>query len=224
MERPLPEDVARPARAYLAALVPPDELSDAWHELVDDVAYWGDRELLPVLGLAHQVVLQHERVAPEVAALALVESGVEDPADVAVVLGADEDDAREWTRAAVAARDGDDAPPTRRFDDVGGPAPEHEPDSPQPDPAPDDAAPDPAPAASSHVATTSPPRPAATSPDEATPSEQGNGPAMRIGFEDDRPLPIHDEHAGEPRWTTRRILVAALVLWLVVVVVWLLTT
>lgn len=206
MERPLADDVARPARAYLAALVPPGQLSDAWHELVDDVAYWGDRELLPVLRLAHQVVLQHERVAPEVAALALVESGVEDPADVAVVLGADEEAAREWTRTAVAARDGDDVPPHRRFDDTTGPVatPEPEPRPPAPEPQPDEARSEPADAL--------PPEPAAA---------PAAGRAMRIGFEDDGPLPAYDEHAG-PRWTTRRILVAALVLWVLVVAVWLL--
>lgn len=197
MERPLPDDVARPARAYLAALVPPEELSDAWHELVDDVAYWGDRDLLPVLGLAHQVALQHQRVAPEVAALALVETGVEDPRDVAVVLGADEDAAREWTRTAVAARDGEDAPPPRRFDDVGGPTPVSAPD-PEPDP-----------------------EPAPTAVETASPEEPAE-PAMRIGFDDDGPLPDYGD--GEPRWTTRRILVAALALWVVVVLVWLLVS
>lgn len=191
MERPLPADVARPARAYLAALVPPDELSDAWHELVDDVAYWGDRDLLAVLRLAHQVVLQHERVAPEVAALALVESGVEDPADVAVVLGADEGTARDWTHVAIAARDGDDAASTGRFSDGADPEP-----------------------------TTAPTITEATPPGAPRPTPREGG-ALRIGFEDDGPLPSYDEHAG-PRWATRRILVAALVLWVLVIAVWLL--
>lgn len=105
MDRPLPDDVARPARAYLAALVPADEVSDAWHELVADVAYWDDRQLLPVLRLAHQVVLQHARVTPEAAALVLVEAGIDQPEDVAAVLDSDVDSARTWTRAALATRD-----------------------------------------------------------------------------------------------------------------------
>lgn len=109
MERPLPDDVARPVRAYLAALVPGDEVSDAWHELLADVAYWHERQLLPVLRLAHQVVLQHQRVTPEVAALALVEGGIEDPEEVAVVLDTDAVTARRWTEAAIASRDGDAA-------------------------------------------------------------------------------------------------------------------
>lgn len=87
MDRPpLPEPVARRARSYLAALVPAGRTSDAWHELVADVTYWGDREELPVLRLAHQVVLQHERVTEEVAALALDELGISSPRSVAAVL------------------------------------------------------------------------------------------------------------------------------------------
>lgn len=200
MQRPLPDDVARPVRAYLAALVPADERSDAWHELVDDVGYWGDRELLPVLRLAHQVVLQHERVTPEVAALALVEVGVDEPADVAAVLGTDEATAREWTRTALEARDGDTVPVGRFVDPA-------------------------ATATSPDRTTASPPadpRPAASDP-EAEPEVEGGGSAVRIGFDDDEPLPSFSEDAGQ-RWTTRRILVAALVLWALVVLVWLLVT
>jgi hypothetical protein len=138
MERPLPDEVARPTRAYVASLVPDDQLSDAWHELLADVAYWGDRELLPVLRLAHQVVLQHERVTGEVAALALCERGLDDPADVAAVLDVDADTARRWTRLAIASRDADaDAPRSAATPAPAEPVP---PPAPAPDPAPDDPA------------------------------------------------------------------------------------
>ncbi len=105
MTRPLPEDVARTARAYLAALVPAGEVSDAWHELVADATYWGEDELVPVVRLAHQVVLQHQPVAPQVAVLALRELGLDQPSTVARVLDVDEDTAHGWTREVAASQD-----------------------------------------------------------------------------------------------------------------------
>lgn len=210
MERPLSDDVARPVRAYLAALVPDDEVSDAWHELVADVTYWGDRQLLPVLRLAHQVVLQHERVAPEVATLVLLEAGVEDPAAVATVLDADEDTARGWTEVALASRDGDETPsgrftaPSRARPPRGrGPVAEF-------------AAAEP-PAAEPSVA-----EPSGASPGDDHPasSDDTRG-AVRIGFDDHEPLP--DLEVGdEKRVTARGIVLAVLVLLVVLVAIWVL--
>ncbi len=210
MERPLPDDVARPARAYLAALVPADEVSDAWHELLADVAYWGDRHLLAVLRLAHQVVLQHERVTPEAAALALVEVGVDAPADVAAVLDADPTDARAWTEAARATRDGDE--PAVKLDAASPPEP-----APQPVPSATPAAPEPRPAARSET-----PRAEVTRPDTPRPAPSDPEPApgaVRIGFEDDEPLPAFHDDAGR-RLTTRTIVLVAVVLWVLVVLLW----
>lgn len=150
MARPLPDETARPARAYLAALVRADEVSDAWHELTADVAYWGDRELLAVLRLAHQVVVQHERISGEVATLALADLGVDDPADVAVVLDTDVDTARRWIAQVVAVRDGEPVP------------------------------------------TSTPPTP--TEPSPATDDEAPSG--VRIGFDEDAPLPGLEALAG----------------------------
>lgn len=210
MERPLSDDVARPVRAYLAALVPDDEVSDAWHELVADVTYWGDRQLLPVLRLAHQVVLQHERVAPEVATLVLLEAGVEDPAAVATVLDTDEDTARGWTEVALASRDGDETPsgrftaPSRARPPRGrGPVAEF-------------AAAEP-PAAEPSVA-----EPSGASPGDDHPasSDDTRG-AVRIGFDDHEPLP--DLEVGdEKRVTARGIVLAVLVLLVVLVAIWVL--
>ena len=201
MDRPLPDDVARPARAYLAALLPASEVSDAWHELVADVEYWGDRDLLAVLRLAHQVVLQHERVSPEAATLVLAEHGVDRDEDVAVVLDADVESARGWARAAVATRDGasPDAAP-RRF---GGTSTATE-----PAPVPDE--PEPA----SHVA----PEPVAVSQpelphdDEPALEDEATTEALRIGFDDDEPLPDLDGPRGDSRGRALAMLVLAVVL------------
>ena len=209
MERPLPDDVARPARAYLAALVPADEVSDAWHELLADVAYWGDRHLLAVLRLAHQVVLQHERVTPEAAALALVEVGVDAPADVAAVLDADPTDARAWTEAARATRDGDEPAvkptPPRPPSPPRSPCPPRRRRRPSPPRRPPRHAP-----RRGHSRRHAPPR---TADPEPAPG------AVRIGFEDDEPLPAFHDDAGR-RLTTRTIVLVAVVLWVLVVLLW----
>lgn len=195
MERPLPDDVARPARAYLAALVPADEVSDAWHELLGDVAYWGDRELLPVLRLAHQVVLQHERITPEVAALALVESGINRPADVAIVLDTDVEEARRWTRAALDTRDGD----TRDGQD--------DPGSELTPPAADD----------------TPWRRGEAAAEPTVPAPAPPREALRIGFDaDDGPLPDPDGRGVDRRLPVRTIVLAAVALWSLVAVLWML--
>lgn len=220
MERPLSDDVARPVRAYLAALVPDDEVSDAWHELVADVTYWGDRQLLPVLRLAHQVVLQHERVAPEVATLVLVEAGIEDPAAVATVLDADEDTARGWTEVALSSRDGDETPSGRftapsRARPPRGRGPVAEP------PAAEPPAAEP-PAAEPPAAEPSAAEPSGASPgdDDPASSDDTRG-AVRIGFDDHEPLP--DLEVGDDqRVTARGIVLAVLALLVVLVAIWVL--
>lgn len=211
MTRPLPEDVARTARAYLAALVPAPEVSDAWHELVADATYWGDRELVPVVRLAHQVALQHQPVAPEVAVLALHEVGIDQDASIARVLDVDEDAARAWSQQVAASVVGD--ADVGAGEDAGGqgagrfsePGPSHARSAPvhAPGPAPEpddlDAAP------------------------SAGPSGNG-GDAVRIGFEDDGPLPSIDELDSPASTTPRRGLVVAVVVVavLLVLAVWLL--
>lgn len=197
MERPLPDAVARPVRAYLATLVPPQERSDAWHELAADVAYWGEGDLLAVLRLAHQVVLQHERVTPEVAALALADIGVDDPGDVAVVLDADVATARRWVEAARASAEGDqDADPSRatgRF-----------PDRPR----------------TAATVTPSPPPSQPAAPVQAAPDAPSE--AVRIGFdEDDGPLP-HLDGSTSRTASTRAAAWLGLGVLAVLVVVWVL--
>lgn len=194
MERPLPDDVARPVRAYLAALVPSGEVSDAWHELVADVGYWHERELLPVLRLAHQVVLQHQRVTPEVAALALVEGGIEDPEEVAVVLDTDAVTARRWTEQAIASRDGDAVvTPATAVPRAAAPAADRPPRD-VPAPSVDDAPP---------------------------PAEDTSSGSVRLGFDQDEPLPDLDRRPGAAA-SMRGLVVTVLALLALVVVVWLL--
>lgn len=237
MQRPLTDDVARPARSYLAALLPADEVSDAWHELLDDAAYWGERDLRPVLRLAHQVVLQHERVTPEVAALVLADLGVDDPADVAHVLDTDEATARQWAAQAEASREGDVAPPPAaplgRFAD-----PARTPAAAEGRPVPPADAPEPptrvggvatevsTPAREASAPATTAPAPATEQSAPATEVAAASpGGAVRIGFEDDHPLPggaADDSDGDRPRVTTRGIVAIALLLWVVVVVLWVL--
>jgi hypothetical protein len=221
MARPLPDDVARTARAYLASLLPPSDLSDAWHELVADVDYWGDRELVPVVRLAHQVVLQHQRLAPEVAVLALAEVGVDDLGAMAAVLDADTDQVTRWADEVASQRDGATPMVT-----IAEPGLEPVPDAPGDPPAPDepvgdddvppswDAAP-PAAEADHRAEADLPP-----DPDLDTPSAESTE-AVRIGFDDDEPLPDLD---GRARGVGRRdLLVAATTLAVLILIVWLLT-
>lgn len=200
MTRPLPEDVARTARAYLAALVPAGEVSDAWHELVADATYWREDELVPVVRLAHQVALQHQPVAPQVAVLALREVGMGQPSAVARVLDVDEDTARGWTREVGASLD--DAPETAA-------APETADDA--------DAAEGPDPSGGPEVA---PDTDAPTSSPTSAPADEGS--AVRIGFEEDGPVAALDELDSPASTTPRRgMVVAALVVAvLVILVVW----
>lgn len=194
MTRPLPEDVARTARAYLAALVPPAEVSDAWHELVADARYWGDSELVPVVRLAHQVALQHQPVTAEVAVLALQEVGIDQPSSIARVLDVDEDTARGWTREVATSVERDAG---------GAPAPGHAGGAPARDqqrgPADGDAGP------------------------PAEPSDNGDD-AVRIGFEEDGPLPGLDDLDSPASTTPRRglVVVAVAVAVVLFLVVWLL--
>lgn len=193
--RPLPDDVARTARAHLAALLPPDHVSDAWHDLLAEVSYWGESETVPVLRLAHQVVLQHQPVTPAVAAHSLAEAGVDDPDALAAVLDTDTDRARallaEVTEAveeqgAAAAAPGPTRPPAG------------------------DAVP-------ADVDETTPDRPARGG--ERRAEGPGDSPSVRIGFDEDEPV-VPSERAGSSWFTMRGLLVAAAVLWFLVVLVW----
>ncbi len=199
MTRPLPEDVARTARAYLGALVPPGEVSDAWHELVADATYWGDRDLVSVMVMAHQVVLQHQRVAHEVAVLALQELDLDQPATVARVLAVDEATADRLTeQVAASVEGGPAADPVGRFATAAGPERSRAP----------------APAAARDVS--SEPAPDAV-PRPAPAGNETSGDALRIGFEDDeRPITGFDELGPPGGVTGRRV---ALVVAAIVVVV-----
>ena len=206
---PLPEPVARRARSYLEALVPAGRTSDAWHELVADVAYWGDREELPVLRLAHQVVLQHERVTDEAATLALDELGISSPRAVAAVLDVSPSDAEVLVDRVAALVAEDERPPeVRVFDAEAGAVEAHPPADEEDGPGPgdedgtgaeeDDTGDDPTNPGPDEEATSHPPEPAGPvadapapepepEPDTAVeaPSERRDGRAVRIGFEDD---------------------------------------
>lgn len=214
MTRPLPEDVARTARAYLAALVPADEVSDAWHELVADVTYWGESEPVEVVRLAHQVALQHQPVAPQVAVLALREVGMDQPPTVARVLEVDQDTAQGWTGEVAASVD--DAPAAthtpRRDDAATAPT------------STDDAA---APVSTDDATDVATARddgatgPTSTADDASTAGDDAS--AVRIGFEEDDALRGLDELDSPASTTPRRGLVVAAVALavLVVLVVWL---
>lgn len=196
MTRPLPEDVARTARAYLGALVPPGEVSDAWHELVADATYWGDRDLVSVMVMAHQVVLQHQRVAPEVAVLALQELDLDQPATVARVLAVDEATADRLTEEVAASVEGGPAAdPVGRFATAPGPERSRAAVAAAPRDVPSEPAPEVAPG----------PAPASTEP---------SGDALRIGFEEDeRPISGFDD-LGPPGGVTGRrvaLVIAAIV-------------
>ena len=226
MARPLPDDVARTARAYLASLLPPSDFSDAWHELVADVDYWGDRDLVPVVRLAHQVVLQHQRLAPEVAVLALAEVGVDDPGAMAAVLDADTDQVARWVDEVATQRDGATPMVT-----IAEPGLEPVPDAPHDPPAPDEPAGDdvppswdaaPPPTEADHRAEPDhrPEPDLRAEADLDTPSAQP-AEAVRIGFDDDEPLPDLD---GRARGVGRRdLLVATATLAVLILIVWLLT-
>lgn len=241
MDRPpLPDPVARCARSYLAALVPSTQVSDAWHELLADVAYWGDRQELPVLRLAHQVVLQHERVTDEVAVLVLDELGIASPPSVAEVLDVTTSHAATLLdRVAATVAEEDRPGDVHVFDaevgEVGTRAAGHEdapsedtPDDETPDDeTPDDEAsaedtpPDDAPAVA--VLTDEPSsaedRPAAPDDEGATavadrPAESH---AVRIGFEDDDVIEVGDWNDPTTGLDARRwlavVVVAAFLLW-----------
>ena len=68
------------------------------------------------------------------------------------------------------------------------------------------------------------PEPSDATEPSSTGEDGGGGPGdgpLRIGFEDDAPLPYATRGEDEgPRVTTRGIVIAALVLWVVVVVLW----
>lgn len=69
----LPPEYAAPARAYLRAFLDEREATDAMHEVVEDVTYWGDDSLTSVLSATHSVLLSRVRITSEAAASWLVE-------------------------------------------------------------------------------------------------------------------------------------------------------
>lgn len=69
----LPPEYAAPARAYLRAFLDEREATDAMHEVVEDVTYWGDDSLTSVLAATHAVLLSRVRITSEAAASWLVE-------------------------------------------------------------------------------------------------------------------------------------------------------
>lgn len=246
MDRPLPDTLARPARAYLAALVPPHELSDAWHELLEDVTYWGDRDEVGVLRLATGVVRQHQRVTDEAATLALVDAGVVDAEVVAPVLQVDTRRAEALLREVAAHLDdgdagaasapaavADDTPPSAAPADREDQAAAHEE---QAAGSEDEATPEPeaAPTAPAEARAATPAEPVAAHAAPASTSDREGpvevdaprtaaGPAsVRIGFEDDTPLDIRED-AGRRRIPTGGLVVAATLVWVVIVVVWVAT-
>lgn len=202
MERPLPDEVARRVREYLGALVPPDERADAWHELVADARYWREQEHLPVLRLAHQVVLQHVRVTSEAAVLALRDVGITDAVDLAEVLDVSALEASILLDEVAATLGGPPAGTGSRRVVVARAAPAV-PEPPVTTPAPG-----------------SPPSPeGAESPAEPPPTRTD---ALRIGFEEDGPLPDLEDQ-GRGRFSIGQLLVIAIVVWMVIVVLWALT-
>lgn len=223
---PLPEPVARRARTYLASLVPVEETSDAWHELVADATYWGEREELPVLRLAHQVVLQHQRVTQEVATLALDEMGITSPVAVAQVLDVAEADARALReRVTETIEEANRASPVHVFDaEVGAVGTRTDPDPGDGDEVAEDVRV--ATVDDADVAATGRDLAAAPGADEpsAAPArdEAPSGTAVRIGFEEDDVIEVDawedPEGLGSRRWAAvAAIAVAALVLlWLLV--------
>lgn len=97
---PSPE-VVRTTRAYLVAMLPPGDVPDAWHDVLDDVRYWGDTAMRPVLTVAHSVVQQRQPATEEARLLALLEDArVVDDGDLAAIMGLSEERIDEL-RAAV---------------------------------------------------------------------------------------------------------------------------
>jgi hypothetical protein len=244
-ERPLSDEVARAARAYLAALVSPSARADAWHDLLAEVRYWQDDQLVPVLRLAHQVVGQHERVTDEAAAFALADVGIVEVDDLAVVLNVDPvvardlreqaDRARESgervTGHAVAAQDASRAVSSQEAE----PADAEETKSTDAipvDAAGGSAAPpgtdDPTPAAV----------PASTAPSSTDASLRSAAPALRIGFDDQDAVDTgmagddRDDRDDQDEWddespdgilTYQRLVWIAVIVWILVVIAWLLS-
>lgn len=224
MERPpLPDPVARRARTYLAALVPPAETSDAWHELLADVTYWGDRDEVAVLRLAHQVVLQHERVTAEAAVLVLDEVGVTSPDAVAAVLDVGPPEAEALVqRVADHVAEAEQSPDVHVFDAEAGAVGTRAPRDDEPDgaaettepaevPEPVDAR-EPADAPEPVAAGEPAPRPEPT-------GEAGAPASVQIGFDDDEVLELDDDASLVPvdrrRWWAAAAIavVALLLLW-----------
>lgn len=225
MTRPLPEDVARTARAYLAALVPSDEVSDAWHELVADATYWGESGRVEVVRLAHQVAVQHQPVAPQVAVLALREAGMDQPASVARVLDVDHDTAQGWIAEVAASLDDTSASSREPARDgperaTAPPRASHPPAGPA-RPAPAGSVDGPGVAIDDGVDAPGAPDDG-TSP--AAPPVDGDTDAVRIGFEDDAVPPGLDEFDAPADTSPRRgmVVAAVVVVVLVVLVVWML--
>lgn len=227
MSRPLPEQTARSARAYLAGLVPPDELSDAWHELLEDVAYWGDRDLVGVMRLATYVLRQHQRITDEVAALGLLDVGIDDPGAIARILEVD----GKVADTLAGLRDTVD-PPTDATDATEAPAQPPAAEAPatgrftrQRDPAGGD---------STARSSSSDPRRTVVigdhDGDHEDPAEApttGTDPGVRIGFDDDAVQTVHGPEDGQvPEGrggglSTRQVAAIAVGVWVAILILWL---
>lgn len=239
-ERPLPDEVARAARAYLAALVSPSARADAWHDLLAEVRYWQDDQLVPVLRLAHQVVGQHERVTDEAAAHALVDVGLAEVDDLARVLGASLDTARDLRERVERAQESVERPTGALVNGRASGDRAQASANRTMQPATEDA----------KVVTAEPQdmadatpvtAPASPSSTEATQALARPGPALRIGFDDldavatdtsDDDADTSDDDSDD--WddgddgpsggllSYRRLIAIAVVVWVLVVVAWLL--
>lgn len=208
-------DVVRSTRAYLVAMLPAADVPDAWHDVLDDVRYWGDTAMRPVLTVAHSVVQQRQPATEEARLLALVEdAGVADDADLAAIMGVSEERIAELRAAlrefAADADDGTDATTASAHEARAAAVPVAVTTTPA------DA--DPAPA-------TAPPRRFEVPRDEVderpttpTPTD-GDTQRVRIGFDQDDPVAWNPEApltSGPPR--TRILLAWAFGIWIVVAI------
>ncbi len=218
-------DVVRTTRAYLVAMLPAGDVPDAWHDVLDDVRYWGDTAMRPVLTVAHSVVQQRQPATEEARLLALVQDArVDDDADLAAIMGLPEDRIAEL-RAALAefVADADGADPEDDVAAVDAPVVDATRAEPVAVPAAGAAPP---PTAPDRLVTVEAPRRFEAPRDDVV--ERPTAPStaaleaqrVRIGF--DRDDPIDFDHApsntgtGPPR--TRILLAWAVGIWIVVAI------
>lgn len=72
-DRPFSAETAAAVQRYLGAFLSGSSASDAIHDVVTDVKYWGDSDHLEVLRIAHGVLGVHARIAVDVEFLTLVQ-------------------------------------------------------------------------------------------------------------------------------------------------------